>query len=455
MSEAEPAAALAVNGGKEKSPTPPENKQRKKKLRAVESVLKDLPQSASDEEKLRILCEKYHDLYQDHKDSLGRLKQCEKLAVDIRRERDQLQSDRNRLVLQKDKLETLCRELQKQNKVIQEENLARTRAEEDKRREVADHFQTSINAIQVQLNEYQNRNMELRKENQELADKLGQFIKEHEKREEHVEKVLQTRTLEVKLAEAKLNKSECLLDQERIKSQQKVARMEKEAKLMKERMDMHLDLEKKLKDQIEFYKTKYQNFNKTVAQSNKLFDSARVEMDKLAKRVHQAECDVVEWRGKWELSQQKLVEVVKEHKKQIEETVMARKQADRLAGLCRALQNELAAARKGEQSGAAVDKPLDGQGDGMPEEVSKINDSEPKEQEDEQNDECLSAPVPDRTDESIRHSETPSEDSSTLTDEPGKETSAKLAEKNNGGVNSSENVSDPSQIKNEDHVASS
>lgn len=37
----------------------------------------------------------------------------------VRVERDQLQNERNRLILQKDKLETLCRELQKQNKIIQ------------------------------------------------------------------------------------------------------------------------------------------------------------------------------------------------------------------------------------------------------------------------------------------------------------------------------------------------
>ncbi|TGZ70556.1 hypothetical protein CRM22_003136 [Opisthorchis felineus] len=73
---------------------------------------------------------------------------------------------------------------------------------------------------------------------------------------------------------------QCLLEQERVKSQQKVINMEQESKLMKERMDMHLELEQKLKDQIEFYKTKYQNFNKTIAKSNKLFDSAKDEMEK-------------------------------------------------------------------------------------------------------------------------------------------------------------------------------
>lgn len=34
--------------------------------------------------------------------------------------------------------------------------------------------------------------------------------------------------------------------------------------------------------QIEFYKTKYRSFNKTMADSNRLFDSAKEEMEKVS-----------------------------------------------------------------------------------------------------------------------------------------------------------------------------
>ncbi|OON16130.1 hypothetical protein X801_08060, partial [Opisthorchis viverrini] len=232
-----------------KTPEDKASKSRKKKSKVIEQALRDLPQDATLEDKFDLICQKYQDVLHEEKEANTKIKQYEQAAHSIRNERDQLQAERNRLILQKDKLETLCRELQKQNKLVQEESVARTRAEEEKRREVADHFQTGITSIQTQLNEYQTRNSELRKENQELADKLSQFIKQHEKREEHVEKLLQARDLEVKLAEAKLNKMQCLLEQERVKFQQKVINMEQESKLMKERMDMHLELEQKLKDQ--------------------------------------------------------------------------------------------------------------------------------------------------------------------------------------------------------------
>ncbi|KAA3678459.1 uncharacterized protein DEA37_0013947 [Paragonimus westermani] len=336
-------------------------------LLSSDHIFRDMQHNASDEERLCFVCQKYQDVLQDQKESTSKLKQYEQLIQSLRHERDQLQGERNRLILQKDKLETLCRELQKQNKVIQEENLSRTRAEEDKRRQVADHFQISITSIQNQLNEYQTRNVELRKENQDLADKLGHFIQQHEKREEHVEKVMHARELEVKLAEAKLNKVQCLLDQERVKSQQKVNQMEEEARLMKERMEMHLTLENKLKEQIEFYKNKYQSFNKTISQSNKLFENARMEMDKLGKRVKQSERDVIEWQGKWELSQRSLLEVVAELKKKTEEATAAQKQSDRLASLCRALQAQLTGLRQSVGGGAEArsNRNPDEQGDSM------------------------------------------------------------------------------------------
>uniref|UniRef100_A0A183A415 GOLGA2L5 domain-containing protein n=1 Tax=Echinostoma caproni TaxID=27848 RepID=A0A183A415_9TREM len=66
----------------------------------------------------------------------------------------------------------------------------------------------------------------------------------------------------------------------------------------------------------------------------------------LAKRVRQAERDVVEWQGKWELSQRSLLELVEEHKKKTEEAAASKKQSERLAGLCRALQHQLSELRR-------------------------------------------------------------------------------------------------------------
>ncbi|CAH8577041.1 unnamed protein product [Heterobilharzia americana] len=258
------------------------SKQKRRRTKFIDSTLKELPQNTSNDEKFDFICQKYYDLFNEQKENLMKNKQFEQNLQQLRVERDQLQNECNRLVLQKDKLETLCRELQKQNKIIQEESLSRARAEDEKRREVSDHFQTSITGIQNQLCEYQSKNLELRKENQDLAEKLGEFIKQHEKREEHVDKLMQTRSLELKLSEAKLNKAQCLLDQEKAKGQQKILQLEEEVKFLRNRLDIQKTIEEKLKEQIAFYKEKYQSFNKTMSESRKMFDNAKEEMEKVS-----------------------------------------------------------------------------------------------------------------------------------------------------------------------------
>ncbi|VDK39490.1 unnamed protein product [Dibothriocephalus latus] len=94
-----------------------------------------------------------------------------------------------RVLQQKEKLESLCRELQKQNHQIKEESMQMAESEDKQRKAVADRFQASIVDIQKQLGEYLNKNKELREENQQLAERLQNFIKDHESREGHVQKV--------------------------------------------------------------------------------------------------------------------------------------------------------------------------------------------------------------------------------------------------------------------------
>ena len=55
-----------------------------------------------------------------------------------------MQSEHSKAVLAKSKLESLCRELQRHNKLVKEESLARAREEEEKRKEVTAKFQVSI-----------------------------------------------------------------------------------------------------------------------------------------------------------------------------------------------------------------------------------------------------------------------------------------------------------------------
>lgn len=67
---------------------------------------------------------------------------------------------------------------------LQEEGVQRAREEEEKRKEVTSHFQVTLNDIQLQMEQHNERNSKLRQENMELAERLKKLIEQYELREE-------------------------------------------------------------------------------------------------------------------------------------------------------------------------------------------------------------------------------------------------------------------------------
>lgn len=66
----------------------------------------------------------------------------------------------------------------------QEEGVQRARLEEEKRKEVTSHFQLTLNDIQVQMEQHNERNAGLRQENTDLAEKLKKLYDQYKLREE-------------------------------------------------------------------------------------------------------------------------------------------------------------------------------------------------------------------------------------------------------------------------------
>lgn len=62
--------------------------------------------------------------------------------------------------------------------------MQRTRLEEEKRKEVTSHFQVTLNDIQAQMEQHNERNASLRQENTELAEKLKKLYEQYKLREE-------------------------------------------------------------------------------------------------------------------------------------------------------------------------------------------------------------------------------------------------------------------------------
>lgn len=99
-------------------PSKKNQKEPRKADKKSADVLSSLNNLSSAEEKLSVLCKKYTEITDDSKKMQVASKNWEKKCVQIQREKDQIQSEFNKTILLKSKLESLCRELQRQIKTV-------------------------------------------------------------------------------------------------------------------------------------------------------------------------------------------------------------------------------------------------------------------------------------------------------------------------------------------------
>ena len=317
-------------------------KKKEKKLRwdrlTVDQVAKKLNSSPSMED-LQAVTVSYLSQCEELRVKDQKLKQHEKAFAQIVREKDVLQGDHNRLILAKSRLENLCRELQRQNKVIKEESLSRIKAEEEKRRQIANKFQTTLNEIMQLVQENQERNVTLKTENQELASKLKLLMDHYEVWEKNVEKIIQRKDLEGQLMNAKMAQTGLLFNQEKeqflLEKQQlfmKISELQQKGILMSQ-------TEKALKEELDRYTSKYQDFNEVLSKSNETFSGFKKDMEKMSKQIKKLEKETIAWKNKFEACNQTLTTVSADRNSKDQQLLTALNKVQTLEKLCRALQD--------------------------------------------------------------------------------------------------------------------
>ncbi|XP_024902377.1 gamma-taxilin [Pteropus alecto] len=274
------------------------------------------------EEKLAALCKKYADL------------------VSMKSEKVHLQSEHSKAILARSKLESLCRELQRHNKTLKEENMQQAREEEERRKEATAHFQITLNEIQSQLEQHDVHNAKLRQENIELGEKLKKLIEQYALREEHIDKVFKHKELQQQLVDAKLQQTTQLIKEADEKHQREREFLLKEATESRHKYEQMKQQEVQLKQQLSLYMDKFEEFQTTMAKSNELFTTFRQEMEKMTKKIKKLEKETIIWRTKWENNNKALLQMAEEKTVRDKEYKAFQIKLDRLEKLCRALQTE-------------------------------------------------------------------------------------------------------------------
>lgn len=243
----------------------------------------------------------------------------------------------------KGKLEQLCRELQKQNKLIMSESRRIAEKEDQKRRELSAQFQTTIEEVSAKMDKQGQDYVASLKENETLQQKLKTFLEQYAAREEHFNRQLEAKDLTVQLAETKLQHQVELTSREA----EKVKLTLDKAKEFSER-EIHLQ------SQLNAYSEKFDVVQDTLVKSNEMFTNFRQEMDKMAKTTKKLEKENLALRQKCAEYDSGAIASIHEKVAATEETLKLQEKVKKLESLCRHLQAERTSVRQAQQVQSAV-----------------------------------------------------------------------------------------------------
>ncbi|GFQ88258.1 beta-taxilin [Trichonephila clavata] len=312
---------------------------KKKGEKSIDQILKSLGNGTA-EEKLQLLCKKHLEALEEYRLIEPRLKQLDRQITSQQREKEQLQADLNRMILAKSRLESLCREMQRQSKIVKEESLLRLKLEEEKRKELANKFQTTLNDISALMQENSKKNVQLRQENTELATKLKSLVDNYEIWEQNMSKIVQQKELEAQLAKAKHAKVNLLLKQETEKFlREKQSLLENLSELQK-RCTLLTANELQLRTELADYTSKYEEFQNVLSNSSKVFATFKTDMESTSKKIKKLEKETGTYKQKWENSNNALLEMIALKEKNDKDYSNAQQRIATLEKLCRALQAE-------------------------------------------------------------------------------------------------------------------
>ncbi|XP_071382618.1 alpha-taxilin [Centroberyx affinis] len=347
-------------GGGEKEQKKTQDKKKGKGLgKEITLLMQTLNTLSTPEEKLAGLCKKYAELLEEQRNSQKQMRALQKKQTQLVQEKDHLRNEHSKAILARSKLESLCRELQRHNRTLKEEGMQRTRLEEEKRKEVTSHFQVTLNDIQAQMEQHNERNASLRQENTELAEKLKKLYEQYKLREEHIDKVVKHKDLQQQLVDAKLHQAQELLKESEDRHDREKDFLLKEAVESQRMCELMKQQEVHLKQQLSLYTEKFEEFQTTLSKSNEVFTTFKQEMEKMTKKIKKLEKETTMYRSRWESSNKALLEMAEEKTVRDHEFEALQGKVQRLEKLRRALKVERNELSKKVQS-------LSGQDDGVP-----------------------------------------------------------------------------------------
>ncbi|KAF3924631.1 Gamma-taxilin [Arthrobotrys entomopaga] len=371
-----------------------EEEEEKAMARAVRKANKELADLVNNREdhlaKVEAIQQKYSELFQEMKKLERDYNRARRRADQLQKEKDHNRSELTKANNMKNKLEQLCRELQKENRRVKDESKVKEQSEKDKREELSTKFENTIWEIKNRMEEDTDTtsskalNMEV---DALIKLKFRTLIDQYEMRELHFQSLLRTKELEVQYNLARYDQKRKQADAEAMR-----------AKALHAQVSTFSQTETELRSQLNIYVEKFKQVEDTLNNSNDLFLTFRKEMEEMSKKTKRLEKENMALTRKSDLMNRNILEMAEERTRQQRELEAAKKKSSKLEDICRALQSERTALEnklrgveeaeeEDEYSDAGEDDEGSEEGDEEGEEEgSEYLDSEEEDEEDDDED---------------------------------------------------------------------
>lgn len=253
----------------------------------------------------------------------------EKEVFELSLRYQQVLAERDSAIAVRDKLESLCRELQRQNKMLMDECKRVSTEGQNLRSDLSAKFQDAIKDVSNKLEQQKDESLSQLKENEMLRTKLKEFVDQYALSEQHHAQMLKQKSLELQIAELRIKQHEEKLIQEQT-----------QMKVYAEQVSQLLATEKNLRLQLTSDGEKFQQFQDALSKSNEVFETFKQEIEKMAKSIKELRKENVFLKNKCEKSDVTLIELVEEREKLKKQLDKTKNQKEKLESLCRSLQSE-------------------------------------------------------------------------------------------------------------------
>ncbi|KAI0491157.1 myosin-like coiled-coil protein-domain-containing protein [Xylaria cf. heliscus] len=254
-----------------------------------------------------------------------------KRADQLQKEKDSSRTDLSKQIGLKEKLEKLCRELQKENNKLKNEHRALNDSHDRLKSSSDERFKKVLETLEGHQEEKDNpRKQVVQPKAEELfKNRFKSIIEQYELRELHFHSAMRTKEIEVQWNMARYEQQKKAVEAEGNRARQ-----------LNNQVLTFTKTETELRNQLNVYVEKFKQVEDTLNNSNDLFLTFRKEMEDMSKKTKKLEKENEAFRRRDTALNQNILKMAEERNRHLKDLEDVKKKSDKLTSIINQMQQQ-------------------------------------------------------------------------------------------------------------------